>query len=34
MSQLLGAILPEQVFVRAEAIGEGHTQMYVRADRL
>ena len=31
---LFGAILPEQVFVRAEAIVEGHTPMYVRDDRL
>ena len=28
------SVLPEQVFVRAEAIGEGRTQMYGRADRL
>jgi len=28
------AVLPEQVFVRAEAIGEGHTQMYGGDNRL
>ncbi|XEN29710.1 hypothetical protein M728_000307 [Ensifer sp. WSM1721] len=28
------AVLPEQVFVRAEAIGEGRTRMYGRDDRL